>query len=93
MSKHTPGPWKFVHSCTIEAERPGGNEVLGELFSAGDNNKESDIDDETEANGCLIAAAPELLEALKNIENDDGSIPAAIWKLRNDAIAKAEGRT
>ena len=44
-----------------------------------------------EANARLIAAAPELLEALKSIENDDGRIPKAIWDLRNAAIAKAEG--
>lgn len=45
----------------------------------------------TEADARLFAAAPEMLVALKNIENDDGHIPATIWKLRNDAIAKAEG--
>ena len=37
----------------------------------------------------LIAAAPLLLEALQSIENDDNSIPATIWKMRNDAIKKA----
>jgi len=39
----------------------------------------------------LIAAAPDMYEALKSIENDDNSIPAAIWEMRNRAIAKAEG--
>lgn len=39
----------------------------------------------------VIAAAPEMYEALRSIENDDGRIPPAIWKMRNDAIAKAEG--
>ena len=41
--------------------------------------------------GHLIAAAPQMFEALENIENDDGRIPPAIWKLRNDALAKARG--
>jgi hypothetical protein len=50
-----------------------------------------EIEKEREANAKLIAAAPLLLEALQNIENDDGSIPATIWKLRNDAINKALG--
>ncbi|MEO8824096.1 MAG: hypothetical protein ABI366_11040 [Ginsengibacter sp.] len=36
----------------------------------------------------LIAAAPDLLEALRSIENDDGGIPETIWKMRNDAIYK-----
>ena len=44
-----------------------------------------------EANAKLIAAAPELLEALLNIENDDNSIPETIWDLRNAAIKKALG--
>lgn len=37
----------------------------------------------------LIAAAPDLLEALQNIENDSNTIPETIWKMRNDAIEKA----
>lgn len=38
----------------------------------------------------LIAAAPELLEAAQNIENDDGHIPPAIWQMLKAAISKAE---
>ena len=48
--------------------------------------------DQTLGNAYLISAAPDLLEALKSIENDDGSIPEPIWKMRNDAIAKALGQ-
>lgn len=42
-------------------------------------------------NARLIAAAPDLLEALENLENDDGSIPAHAWNLAQAAIAKAKG--
>lgn len=44
-----------------------------------------------EADANLITAATDLYEALSNIENDDGSIPPAIWKIRNAALAKARG--
>lgn len=45
--------------------------------------------EENEAHARLIAAAPDLLEAAQNIENDGGSIPPTIWKMLKDAIAKA----
>lgn len=47
--------------------------------------------EEALANAHLIASAPELLEALLSIENDNGSIPKKIWDMRNKAIAKAIG--
>ena len=39
------------------------------------------------------AAAPELYEALASIENDNGTIPEAIWNMRNSALAKARGES
>ena len=88
MSKHTPGPWHIndhAHDeevVYIEADRYG----VASIFT------DTDKVDSTElANARLIAAAPELLEALKNIENDDGHIPSTIWNMCKAAIAKAEG--
>jgi len=43
------------------------------------------------ANAQLISAAPDLLEALMNIENDNFNIPESIWQMRNKAINKALG--
>ena len=37
------------------------------------------------------AAAFDMLEALENLENDSGNMPATAWKLVQDAIAKANG--
>ena len=51
------------------------------------NNK----DIEAIANAQLISAAPDLFEALINIENDDNRIPATIWEMRNKALNKALG--
>lgn len=39
----------------------------------------------------LIAAAKDMLDALENLENDDGSIPWRAWELCQQAIAKARG--
>jgi hypothetical protein len=40
----------------------------------------------------MMAAAPAMLEALENLENDGGkSMPATAWKLVCDAIAQAKG--
>ena len=46
---------------------------------------------EEQANAQLISAAPDLFEALINIENDDNRIPATIWEMRNKALNKALG--
>ena len=42
-------------------------------------------------NAKLISAAPDLFEALINIENDDNRIPSTIWEMRNKALNKALG--
>lgn len=46
---------------------------------------------EAKANAQLISAAPDLFEALLNIENDDNRIPSTIWEMRNKALNKALG--
>lgn len=69
MSKHTPGPWEI-------------DEANPEMVTAGeyyicdcDGDFYQDLEQsEYEANACLIAAAPDMLEALikcyKHIKND-----------------------
>ena len=52
-------------------------------------NKYSIEENEAKVNAKLIAAAPDMLEALQNLENDDNSIPEHAWILVKDAIAKA----
>lgn len=39
----------------------------------------------------LVAAAPDMLEALQSLENDDGHIPESVWNAVKKAIAKARG--
>jgi len=83
MSKHTEGPWRFWKqtrtgsegTCTFQNLK--GEEVLRAVTVT-----------LTEADACLIAAAPELLSALKDII---GWVPgAAAW--HTDAPIKAVER-
>jgi hypothetical protein len=87
-AKHTPGPW------AVSDERHGNfyvRDAAGQqLIWLGNSSRFKP--GENGANARLIAAAPELLEALENIENDDGHIPESIWSMVKEAIAKAEGR-
>lgn len=62
--------------------------------------REGDVDDLiaeqrriSEARGLKRKHGEELYEALASIENDDGSIPPAIWDMRNAALAKARGES
>ena len=104
MTKHTKGPWSFAHngagdsktSCIDIAPRnsKGFRGQVAYLQSA------EHIDGitmaENEANARLIAAAPDLLEALDELANGyagnrfDVGIVHRIKKAR-DVIAKARG--
>ena len=77
MAKHTPGPWK-VNECFIESEYCDIAELV---FPA-------ESEEMYNANLNLISAAPDMLEALKDITSVDFSDD---WTDVYAAIAKAEG--
>jgi hypothetical protein len=85
----TPAPWMTGSRDRVEAATVVAGP--GNRFVA-DCNKGLP-GDVAIANAHLIAAAPDLYDALASIENDDGSIPAAIWAARNAALKKARGET
>lgn len=87
MSKHTPGPWSIdaLH-CLLRFARKsyGGwnDEIKDDEF----------FPDEDDAR--LIAAAPELLEALKGVlEWDYDELDYDLRKRLESVVAKAEGAT
>lgn len=100
--KHTPGPWAHHHSpkdTTISVNTLDGNEIGGVWVKMWGDGRRG-INETVLANAHLIAAAPDLLAALKEI-NDwiinwspdfimDDEWPDTDKKLRA-AIAKAEG--
>ena len=100
MSKHTPAPWSLGS--------PGDGEI-GSVYC--DNSLGSRIAivygpaqkftifprEEEEANARLIAAAPDLLEALEAMFAEGAGCPYATWThaqhLAHDAICRAKGET
>jgi hypothetical protein len=98
MSKHTPGPW-FVSGVRF---RMNGSEWLS--INRYDETKKQDENiacvgfDPRDGTGTqdarLIAAAPEMLEALKNllaVKNGEGGTAFDSDEIARAAIAKAEG--
>ncbi len=69
MSKHTPGPWKwsgeYTHPCGKPAWTLLGRHGLYGILTCDQGSAPQDLNDE--ANARLIAAAPEMFEALDTI--------------------------
>lgn len=97
MSEHTPGPW-----ISVRADLSAEVNILAPLKVEGDPGmvtfhvaavNDIGLKDQKEANGLLIAAAPDMLEALKrasmHMNLDDRGIAAS--HVVKAAIAKAEG--
>jgi len=98
-AQHTPGPWS-VGSSTVTINGAGHSAlaIWPPKAKAGKRGKQIclvapiyDWNETDEANARLIAAAPELLEALRHLR-EHGVSPRA-WDMLNAAIAKAEGRS
>ena len=97
MSKHTPGPWKFVHETDHSAYETDDVVKAGVFYIASIHRMigVSEDDNQTSANGNLIAAAPDLLTALEeSIEYSPykgESEETPFLRRARAAIAKAKG--
>lgn len=65
--KGTPGPWSTVGTMTlyVETRIPGG--LIQEVAAVGPTEADGGYGEKQRANARLIAAAPELLEALDDL--------------------------
>ncbi|WP_123138887.1 hypothetical protein [Enterobacter genomosp. O] len=100
--KHTPGPWfiKPVSNATVEGnlniiqtESSTGKGYHVSYSASWDDNEVTKL--EAQANANLIAAAPDLLEALQELiflyEHDEGCKELTEYKRAKTAISKALG--
>jgi hypothetical protein len=93
MSKHTPGPWVVDkapstlggNGFTVRA----GGAIICTAFPGASTDR---IEPVAELNARLIAAAPDLLEALRPLTEGVYWITDAQVKAARAAIAKAEGK-
>lgn len=90
-ASHTPGPWGIeMHNDTLWIAIPGtfGPKVIAEVDTGFDEPFES----QQHANARLIAAAPDLLAALKELADSCDAIPGCPVTTRaRMAIHKATG--
>ena len=93
-AKHTPGPWLIADASFVYALNDSGYNRFWTNVTGGDLRKgESTSKVETEANARLIAAAPDLLDALQSIIEDIDSEfgTDCDYNKARAAIAKATG--
>ncbi|MQX28973.1 hypothetical protein [Sinorhizobium meliloti] len=91
MSKHSTGPW----DPELSPGRGALSVVSATTWICGEIQNGSIPDEEAWANARLIAAAPDLLEALK-LAGQSAGFQYMTTETRSkidDAIAKAEGRS
>ena len=90
MSAHTPGPWKVKASTGDVPERVQNKngDVVAFVFAPKGYNPLI-VMAEVGANAALIAAAPEMLERLKQVRR---YCPVSVQDSLDLLIARAEGR-
>jgi len=90
--KPTPGPWRITGTMTKYIEASLGNGWVQEVASVGPTDHDNGYGQQHEANARLIAAAPDLLEALQRINEACAQIPEGLegyLEQLSDAISDA----
>jgi len=87
--KWTPGPWRFTLGGLPRVISADGTTICG-VHRIGRHTGNHSVA-AVEANGRLIAAAPELYAALSAISEMMGPAENAVFSAAADALAKARG--
>jgi hypothetical protein len=77
--QHTKGPWSVIGRYRVEADSYG---LIASIRGASD-------DPATDANAKLIAAAPDMAEALKALVDDGPNYHQRHWEEARAALSKA----
>lgn len=98
MTQHTPGPWtpEFGEAYRVRAQQDGGQVAIMMNLKGRHGLGGRRAGKEVAANARLIAAAPELLNALELYMAHASEPECAIWRhvqnIASAAIAKATGQ-
>lgn len=97
-TKHTPGPWFVTGAMTKYIEARIGCGMVQEVAAVGPTDADGGYGEQQHANASLVAAAPELLDALEDaLHGVEGNHPLDAdihsWQdAARAAIAKAKGQ-
>lgn len=89
--KFTPGPWFVTGSQTKYIEARIGGGMLQEIAAVGPTAADNGYGEQQAANAALIAAAPELLQALEGLLEEVEGCMCTYEMAARAAIAKARG--
>ena len=94
MSKHTPGPWVTgnTNPMLFGVQRGNGTEPIGFVYGPSFPER-SEVGMRALANAKLVAAAPEMLDALQRLIDFSPGTENQATKQARAAIAKALGET
>lgn len=87
---HTPAPWVYCQKWQKVTTADGG-QLVADIRGWGWLQKLPDGEAIQDANGRLIAAAPDLLAALESIVEMNPALPIGMIEAAYAAIAKARG--
>jgi hypothetical protein len=94
---HTPGPWMIADGSqyrVLSVARDESGDITRCVYICDTANNAKTRTPENKANARLIAAAPELLESLRNVLEDmhaEWSMHGGTHQMVREAIAKATG--
>ena len=92
MSKHTPAPWWTTDSGVRDQGGYIAHTNSVQRYEGQDERYAREFE-QRKADKLLIAAAPDLLEALKVLVENNGIGPESMFHDARAAIAKATGQT